>query len=53
MKNESTIYGTWICTGRVYGRLLVSEGATREEAFTGWVELMKRRMGCRPTIRRT
>lgn len=41
MKNELTVQGTWICTGRAGGRLLVSEAATRREAADGWIELLR------------
>lgn len=44
MKNEPTLHGSWLCTGRVAGRMLVSEGDTREEAFSGWLSLMERRI---------
>lgn len=40
MRAEPTTQGTWICTGRVGGRLLVSEAATRREATDGWIELL-------------
>lgn len=44
MTRETTINGTWIYTVRVYGRLLISEHADRNEAFRGLMALMDRRI---------